>query len=458
MKQLCVLLVTTILSISIATAAPIWRTLDYAPTPADNPLKGLVPYAGTANPDNFPHSMEFNYFPLSAVVTGPEHYDWRILDRFLDAVAARGHQAIFRFYAEYPGKKNSLPEFLFSDGGLKLLRSERKSTPPRPPVEIETPDYKNAALRQMLTQFVKALGARYDGDPRIGFITAGLLGHWGEWHNSPLDDQFADKDLQTSVMNAYAESFLVTPILLRYPAGENDMRYASNAARAFGYHDDSFAWGTLGKASWHFMTRMQAAGPAALAKWQTQPVGGEIRPEAWGIVFDASPADARIENFRNCVDATHATWLMDSGMFKAGNPAARRERAIEEVRHMGYEFQVSRTALDMQEKLLDVRLEIANRGVAPFYYAWPLELRLLDTKGKIMRTQRIETGSLKDIQPGATALRTQTIDLADLRTGQYRVLLRAANPLPQGLPLRFANATRDQDAAGWLTLGSFALP
>ena len=29
--------------------------------------------------------------------------------------------------------------------------------------------------------------ARYDGDPRIGFVQLGLLGFWGEWHTYPYD-------------------------------------------------------------------------------------------------------------------------------------------------------------------------------------------------------------------------------------------------------------------------------
>jgi hypothetical protein len=69
-------------------AEVIRRDLAYAPAPADNPLKGLVPYAGERG-DAFPHSMEFEYLPLSALLTGPDRYDWQPLDALLDAVAGR---------------------------------------------------------------------------------------------------------------------------------------------------------------------------------------------------------------------------------------------------------------------------------------------------------------------------------------------------------------------------------
>jgi hypothetical protein len=450
------MLLCGLLFMQAALAEPVWQTQIYAPAPVDNPLKGLVPYANPANPDGFPFSMEFSYIALSAVMTGPDRYDWASLERLLNDIAGRGHQSVVRFYTEYPGKKNSLPAFLL-DGGLRVFRSQRPSTPPRPPVGIETPDYENPALRSALRNFIAAFGKRYDGDPRIGFITAGLLGHWGEWHDYPLESQFASKAVQSEVMDAYEAAFHTTPILLRYPAGDSDARYVGNATRAFGYHDDSFAWSTLSdKNAWHFVPLTKKAGDAAMHKWQTQPIGGEIRPEAWGKVFDAAPDDARIENFRQCVDATHVSWLMDSGMFKSSNPAERRQRALEEVRHMGYEFHVSKVSLGVEARL-NVALKIENRGVAPFYYAWPLELALLDGKGQLVRVT-ISPLSLKGILPGSPTTYEHAIDISGIAAGRYRVLLRVPNPLPAGKPVRFANARQDVDVDGWLTLGEISLP
>ncbi|MCS6977192.1 MAG: hypothetical protein NZM31_09330, partial [Gemmatales bacterium] len=89
--------------------------LRYAPAPVDNPLKGLVPYAD-ADHDRFPHSLEFDYLPLSALVVGPERYDWQPMEKLLDAIAGRGRQAVVRVYLEYPGRRGGIPEFLVRDG------------------------------------------------------------------------------------------------------------------------------------------------------------------------------------------------------------------------------------------------------------------------------------------------------------------------------------------------------
>jgi hypothetical protein len=435
-------------------AAPVFAAerveLKHAPAPVDNPLKGLVPYQADVR-KMFPHSLEFNYLPYSALVKGYDEFDWKPLEKLLDDIAGRGHQAVFRIFLEYPGKKDVIPEFLVKDG-LKVHKWLYTETQPLPPAPIETPDYEDKNLRRSLKSFLAAFGKKYDGDPRIGFITAGLLGTWGEWHTYPKDELFASKAVQTEVMDAYEAAFKVTPVLLRYPAGAKTWGKATNAARKFGYHDDSFAWATLdtGKKDddWFYMPALKAAG--AEDKWKTHPIGGEIRPEAWGKVFDAKPGDKQIQDFRKCVGATHATWLMDSGMFEKKQPAERVKRAEEEVRRMGYEFHCPGVTVDQKAGKLDVKLEIENRGVAPFYYDWKAEWALL-ADGKPMKTWPASgklTGLLPADKPRVWA---DTLDTIGVKAGKYTLAVRVPNALKGGKPLRFANETQGDE---WLTLGA----
>ncbi len=431
------------------------RVLEFAPAPVDNPLKGLVPYSGVWK-DRFPHSMEFDYLPLAKLVTGPETYDWKPLETLLDACAARGHQVVFRIYLEYPGKADGIPTFLLKDG-LKVFKYRDTTT--KPPEDCVTPDYADAKLRKVLSKFIAAFGKKYDNDPRIGFITAGLLGHWGEWHNYPKEELFADRALQNEVMDAYEAAFKVTPVLLRYPTGKTHESLAPNAGRKFGYHDDSFAWGTLDTGreddSWFYMTQLKAAG--AVDKWKTQPIGGEIRPESWGKVFDAKPGVAEIQDFRKCVQETHASWLMDSGMFEKTATAARRKRAEEEVHRMGYEFHVGAVTIGkIADGKLPVTVELENRGLAPFYVDWPGEYALL-MDGKTIKTFK-GSGKLTGLLPGdKVRLWNDTLDLTGVAAGQYQLAVRVPNPMPKGHPVRFANKSQYADAPGWLTLGAVQL-
>ena len=415
----------------------------YVPSPADNPLRGLVPYSGDRR-DQFPHSMEFNYLPLSELMMGMNQFNWQPVEDLLDEIARRGHQAVIRVWMEYPGK-NGIPKFLVDDG-LKVTKWLNTNTDPFPRKNCWTPDYSDPRMRRALTSFIKAFAEKYDGDPRLGFITAGLLGTWGEWHTYPRTELFASKEVQTEVMETFVEHFKTTPVLLRYPAGPDNYHYAPNNHLPLGYHDDSFAWATLdtGKKEdrWFFVPAMEDAG--ATGKWKTQPIGGEIRPEIWGKIFDPYPQHEQAQDFAKCIQQTHATWLMDTGMFSGKQPQARIDRAMAQVQKMGYEFHVSDLVLSRNAEKTHVAVFVKNTGVAPFYYDWKIELAVVDQAGA-KRTVPT-TWKLTGLLPGEDRQWKIALEEVSVR----RIALRVVNPLKGGLPLRFAN--KNQKGDGWLVL------
>ncbi len=421
--------------------------LEYKPAPIDNPLKGLVPYA-KPKPNRFPHSLEFSYVRFSDLVTGPDQYDWQPLEQLLEDVKSRGNQTIFRVYLEYPGGKSGIPQFLI-DGGLKVHRWKNADVAwDGEKGWVETPDYEDPNLRKTLQEFIAALGKKYDGDARIGYITAGLLGMWGEWHNHPKDELWASKQTQTEVLEAFESAFNKTPILLRYPAGEGHYQQAANHTRAFGYHDDSFAYATLdtGKKQddWFFEKQMLSAGTTQ--RWKTQPIGGEIRPEVWGCCFDDEPCTPETQPFAKCRDAMHVTWLMDTGLFRDQADTKRLANAQREVHKMGYEFFVQSASVQRSSDGAKLQLEIKNTGIAPFYHpGWTIKLIPVDGKDH----DEVDTGlELTGILPGEVKI--LACDVA-VELGQ-NFLIGVPNPMPGGKPLRFANITQDRDQLGWLTL------
>jgi hypothetical protein len=402
--------------------------------------------------------MEFNYLLLSKLVVGEGKYDWSPLEALLNDIASRNCQTVVRIAMEYPGNKEGIPQYLV-DAGLKVIAWNNTNNAPLPPAESRTPDYEDPRLRKMLRDFIQAFGAKYDGDPRIGFICIGLLGTWGEWHTFPRNDLWASKAVQAEVMDAYEAAFRKTKLLHRYPAKEGHYAQADNSARRMGYHDDSFNWATLDTGrkedDWFFVPALKAAG--VLDKWKTQPIGGEIRPETWGKIFDADHGNPQIQDFGLCVQETHASWMLDTGMFQEAPSDFRKSRATRNVRRMGYEFTVQAATLALSGQSLNVKAELRNLGVAPFYYDWPVEFGMLNSSGKLVKTAR-GSSHITDILPKqAPTVWNETIVLNEVAKGKYKVLVRVVNPLPQGKPLRFANETQGKDLAGWLTLGEFVL-
>lgn len=404
--------------------------LEYQPAPPDNPLKGLVPYVEADGRDQFPHSLEFHYFSIRDLMTGYDEFNWSPIEEKIAVTRARGCQLTFRVMMEYPGKPNQVPQFLI-DEGVKITKWKREAADGG---DCHTPDYDDPRLRKALVNFITALGEKYDGDPRIGFLTAGILGLWGEWHNHPRVDLMAKKETQKIVMAAFEKAFTRTPVLLRYPAGENDYHYAPNAKRRFGFHDDSFDWATLdtGKPEddWFFIPLLKNAG--ALDRWKQFPVGGEIRPELWEKSFTDN-AHPKAQGFDECVRQTHVTWLMDSGLFEKRFPLpeSRKQRAIKAVQRMGYEFHIS----NWRKTDAGVEIDVENRGVAPFYHDWKAELH--------SGASLVTTFELRGILPGET----KTWKAETKGDGPFK--LRVPNPMEGGKPLRFANEEQGDE---WLTL------
>ncbi len=429
--------------LSAAQATTTTFTLSYAPAPADNPLKGFMPYAGSYS--TFPHSTEWFYIPLKDIQTDYNTFNWEVLDSYLSAIAGRGHQAVFGVYIDYPNKPYGMPAFLssvpkhaYSDYGNGTRATSY------------CPDYSNANLQKAILNFIAALGRRYDNDPRIGFIHTGLLGFWGEWHTYPHNEWMASPTFMNQVLDAFENAFPNTLIMLREP--KNGVN--SNRPR-LGFHDDSFAYETLGPTEWHFWPKMKAAGLQNC--WTTRPIGGEVRPEVQPCLWDDTSCAPSGQGFADCVATTHASLLLNHEVFLGRLGATQIQRALAGARSMGYILYVSKATPDpvSTSKALVGTVTLENRGVAPFYYPWPVQVAVMNGSNQIRAWAM--NWDLRTVLPGSPVTWSFNIPNHGLAAGSYTLLLGVPNPMTGGRALKFANSTQDQHRSDWLTLGSFTV-
>ena len=416
--------------------------LSYSPAPPGNPLKGFMPYSG--NYSTFPYSMEWDYLPLRSLMTGPTNFDWSTIDALLNNDASRGHQTVFDVYLDYPALPTGIPQYLL-DAGLVAYSYTNYGNDG---ISV-SPDYENPLLDQALMNFIAALGARYDGDPRVGFVELGLLGYWGEWHTYPETNWFASTAVQDAVLTAYAGAFHQTKVLVRWPAG--DLKPASLPV---GYHDDSFAYDTIAPPAYNFSSLLAAAGETN--KWQTQPIGGEFYPPIQLCAWNPGPSNCVPpgQAFSNCVALTHTSWILNQAVFDPGFSGTQQDLALMGARQLGYELYVTNATLVQNRGAdsLSVTIGVLNQGVAPFYYDWPVQLAVWNTSNGIVQSWTTPW-KLSCVYPGSNSIWTCTNNNLHLPAGQYKLLLGVMNPMTNGAPLRFANQTQDSDLAGWLTLG-----
>lgn len=447
-KRLTLLLfyaATLFCPVLICEAGTNFYSLARSSSPTNNPLKGFMPYSG--NYSTFPHSMEWNYLSLRSLMTASNTFNWSSLDTLLNSVAGRGHQTVFRIYLDYPGKTTGIPQYLLDAG----LATNSYTDHGNNGMSV-SPDYENPLLRQALTNFIAALGARYDGDARIGFITVGLLGFWGEWHTYPQNAWFASVTTQNLVLTAFTNAFLQTRLLLRYPTVTGSF---NPATLPIGYHDDSFAYSTIAPPTWHFLGQMSSAGANNI--WRTQPIGGEVRPEVQSCMWDTNNTNCvpSGQGYDLCVDSSHASWMLCHRAFSPGYTGNQKTLAVAGSARLGYELYVTNaTLVDASVSgSLQVDLKLRNTGVAPFYYDWPVQLGARNSNNVLVKTWTT-TWKLSSLLPATTnTLWSWNQSGHGLASGTHKLLLRVQNPLTNGVPFRFANVTQDADISGWLTLG-----
>jgi len=417
--------------------------LEYSPQLKPAPLKGLL------HTTNNSHTLEWYNVQLNSTMLGPHEFDWKYLDKRLEAASAAGRTTIVRPVMDLLSQYPRLPYYLTNIPGATYQVTNEHHFYNYPKGGI-VPVYTNEAMRTAMTLFIRAFGARYDGDPRIAFVEAGLVGTWGEWYNINLSrypQTSVPLELKQEIFQAYQESFKQTKVLMRWPEAEL-------AALPFGYHDDWFAYWNIPDSLYRRQTK---AGPEALQRWRTHPIGSRLHPD-FDTDFKVNSlnlSDVSEDKLLALIQRDHISWLRYPTSSLKKIPAAVIANLSTLGPKTGYELYAPKAnwKRDTINQTLQISVTITNAGVAPFYYPWKMEAGLSSDK------QLLETWPLKwDITrviPNEAAI-TYTVTLPDFepKRKDAHLLIRVVNPLKTGPPLRFANQTQDADLDGWLTLGS----
>lgn len=437
---------TLFVTASFSATAQNWENLtfnDAVPGLNVNPVRGLIPgYDGTRN---FPYSMEFFYIPLRGTMNNINDFNWTAFENKLEEIANRGNTAVPRFYLDYPGRDIATPQFLI-DAGVVMKDYTVYNNDPN---ESKSPDYNDPRVMAALVNFIENFGVEYDGDPRISVVQGGLVGFWGEWHNYPIGEQMSDANKKI-IFEKFISAFPNTKINIRSP--QTDVSTSSELK--VGYHDDSFLLSTLGPDGWHFWPRIIDAGVSMV--WKNHPIGGEIHPDLQDGVWQAIPNNLG-QNFETCVNTTHATYMLNHGVFDDPVGSTTYNNALIQNRKFGYKFYANGIKLNAYQNgeiNIDVRLE--NKGVAPFYYNWQVEFGLL--KDGVLTSLGTANWNINTVQPNDVVIKNFTTNRT-LQAGEYTILMRFINPLtalkPNAKQLSFANSEQNAHLNGWLSLKTF---
>ena len=323
------------------------------------PMTGIVLWTTNDRAKSAPIQLEFSYLGYDQVVDAKGVYDWSAIDRLLDQVAARKHQAVIRWHDTYVGKPTRIP------ASIKALPDYRETTAPSEKKRTGFPDWSHPELRRFLLEFVERFAERYDRDPRIAFVEVGF-GLWAEYHiyDGPmiLGRTFPSVEFQREFAAKLDRCLRQTPWMVSVDAAGDHTPMASDAAtRAlpFGLFDDSFNHANHSKVNepnWTAIGR---------DRWKLAPIGGEF-----SFYEPKDQRDALAPNGPHGIPfARHAARFHASFMIGDAQP---RHQTPETIRAAGlacgYRFRVTRFESSPTHSVV----EIENTGIAPIYHdAYP---------------------------------------------------------------------------------------
>jgi hypothetical protein len=259
------------------------------------------------------------------------------------------------------------------------------------PADLKTGDYESPEFQERLLRLIARLGECWDDDPRVAWVQMGLIGKWGEQHSpSPT------VEMQQVMGKAFQTAFRKKKVLVRHP-----WQFSSFPV---GVYWDS--WAHTDQID-RFARGFEKMGD----RWKTQPMEGETAYN-WGA-YNVQPGSDPNDTL---TDPVHRNHLVQSlrlfhgsalGWVAEYNPAipSVAEGADHVQRTMGYRFRIPLVRYPKTVTVGDpfsITVQFLNEGAAPIYYAWPVEVSLLDARTRQPVWRKIfQKFDIRTIQPGS---------------------------------------------------------
>ncbi len=392
------------------------------------------PFTGSLANENHP-ATSIAYFRVYWKYLAPERgrYRWDLLDAALKTAHDRGQTLMLRIAPYGTGEDQDTPAWyraLVGDETGKLKIAKWRTDP-------EDPRYV-----EHFGAMIRALGARYDGNPDLESVDMALVGAWGEGAGSELLSEKTRRALVDSYIDAFRKTHLV--MLL---TEEKTNKYGLSR-RDVGWRVDCL--GDMGGFSDPKWSHMQDLYPQSIVNsgmadaWKKAPVTMEVcwvmqhwLNKGWDV---------------NYIIDQSLKWHISSFNAKSSAVPVEWRGAVDRwLKSMGYRLVLRKFSYPSQVRAggeLAFKTWWENKGVAPCYHDFPLALRLSGPEGSAVILTRAD---IRQWLPG-DAIYDDAVKLpSGLRPGTYQLAIGIVDPATRVPKVKLAIAGVTPD--GWYGLG-----
>jgi len=412
-----------------------------ADTEIVNPLRGFYRwYGGEPIPQPRPADDHYARFGWRQLEPVRGQYDFSAIEQALQEAKGAGARFSFRVMSvnEFTSPVE-VPGYLVQEAGGAYCAYNG--------AQVWVPAWDSPAFLERAQALISALGARFDGDPRLGYYDIGIYGHWGEWHTDGLCTPTASDATKRALVDMQVAAFSNSRILMNSGGKEvGAFVYALSKSPRIGIRVDSLC------SPW-FDNQFSEA-PEKLAamqdRWKTAPVVTEF--------YTWNPSDIALCDQQ--VGKWHIAAIANGNIGSWSSYSADQQAQILTMgKHTGYRFVLNALTYPAEvasNSLFTISSQWSNVGITPAYepFAVTFELRPKDQAGVIWSGQ-----SQLELERLLPTTEPQAIDdqfylPGWLPAGQYTLSLVMRNLTGYRPPLSLAITGAD---SGRYTLGDLTI-
>ena len=429
----------------------------------DNPYQGWMGWA-SADPDaQTSQKWQTAFLDIKWAEFEPVKgvYDFDSLDEkyHLSAWKERGVRVVLRFVMddvvdEGGAQRMDIPKWLYDELIAENYAGKGAGTFYYDKENLGgggfSPNYESPLLLKYHRLAINQLAKRFDDPAITAYVQVGSLGHWAEMHCWPDGTgEFPAPALVGEYMSAY-EAFTHVLKAARKP-------YPYAAEHAWGLYNDMFGDSGASDSFKEYFTNGCTDMPGAASAdvtasqmpsfWKYGYSGGEF---AEGNVRKFITDERIVETLRLARES-HTSLLgpcSPADLLLSAQDAHAYDANLKQLHNlMGCRLSVesvTEVSSAAPGSGLDLSFTWLNRGVAPFYYAWPIELSLKGKDGQVVFAQTL-SADIRLLLPGRTAVSERVTLPDDLALGDYTLCVSVLDPNTGAPGFNLALAAQDSD-------------
>ena len=435
------------------------NTITVAPTISTvaivNPGKGWIAYGSVKNqPSEVLDLVSVGYIRYSWSKLEPEEgiYQWDVIDNDIKAWKEAGKKFAFGVMCASTHSANFWvsPKWVF-EAGAKYdtfeLKDPKLNTTGTPGAKL-VPVFDDPVFMEKMGNFIKALAARYDGNPDIAFIDIRSYGNWGEGHMYPFGKPDISPEKYKEHIQLHRNAFKKT--LLQLPTGPNynGSIYDCAVSIGVGLRRD----GICGNSDGGELTRCDGKMASVFEFF-----GNYEMMEKLGWWYGKKDDQQRGFTLVSCVEKGKPTYCDLSRGGESGLNLLKKEPdlILKLTNRLGYHFILSKAvfpAIFSKKKENHISVTWENKGVAPIYIPAKVAYALISTDGQILATCDATSSQPTNWKSDQQVKSEDKLVFKDVKAGQYTLAVGILQP-NDGFRPTIKLGVELKNTGGWYELG-----